>query len=174
MPLDSLRGLRLNRSPYFCALIMSKMILIAEDDENDAKALVDCLQKSGAVNPITLVGDGKDVIAYFKGEGHYKDRVKYPQPSILLLDLKMPRLGGFEVLEWLHHGERSKGILIIILTGYELGNIRRGYELGARSFLPKPCSVDDIQNLIRTYPTYWEIAISGASKNNDRRAPISV
>jgi len=152
------------------------MILIADDNENDAMELAECIRKAGAKNPLTVVSDGKEVIAYFRGEEKYADRTEYPLPSILLLDIKMPGLDGFEVMERLSSKKYAEGVLIVVLTGYELANIRRGYELGARSFLPKPCRVDDIQNLMRTYSTYWESdkPISGGSKDTDRLAPLSL
>jgi len=134
------------------------MILIADDNENDAMVIVETLKAAGVKNPITLVGDGRDVIAYFKGNKQYADRAQHPLPIVLLLDLKMPQVGGFEVLEWFKLAMPTSDILIVILSGYnELKNIRRGYELGARSFLPKPCRLEDIQNLIRAYSAYWEL-----------------
>jgi len=134
------------------------MILIADDNENDSILIVETLKAAGVKNQIMLVVDGKDVIAYLKGEQQYADRATYPQPSILLLDLRMPKIGGFEVLEWLKFAIPTRDILIVIFSGYaELSDIRRGYELGARSFLPKPCRVEDIQNLVRAYSTYWQV-----------------
>jgi len=139
------------------------MILIADDNEDDAVAIVETLKSAGIRNQLRLVGDGREVIAYLKGHEHYGDRKKHPLPSVLLLDLKMPRLGGFEVLEWLRFSMPAKDILIIILSGHgELGDIKRGYELGARSFLIKPCHAEDIRNLVRAYSTYWEL--EGAPK----------
>ena len=154
------------------------MILIADDNENDATVIVETLKALGVKNPITLVGDGREVIAYLKGNSQYSDRSTYPLPSVLLLDLKMPQIGGFEVLEWLKLAMPTRDFLIVILSGYnELKNIRRGYELGARSFLPKPCRMEDIQNLIRAYPTYWQLEgmpkqNGGGVKDGSRRTPL--
>lgn len=133
------------------------MILIADDNENDVIAIVQTLKAAGVKNPLGLVGDGGEVIAYLKGEKQYADRTKYPLPTVLLLDLKMPRTGGFQVLEWLRLALPLRDILIVILSGYgELQDVRRGYELGARSFLQKPCRLDDIKNLVQAYSIYWE------------------
>jgi CheY-like chemotaxis protein len=98
----------------------------------------------------------------------------------LLLDLKMPQIGGFDVLEWLHATKQTKDVLIVILSGYsEIENIRRGYALGARSFLPKPCHAEDIKGLIRAYPAFWEMhaapkIIPGATQSGDQQAPLSL
>ncbi len=133
------------------------MILIADDDENDAVAVVGTLKTAGVKNPVMLVGDGKDVITYLRGEKHYADRIKHPLPTILLLDLKMPKVGGFEVLEWLSHAMPTRDMLVVILGGYaEPESIKRACALGARSFVPKPCRVEDIKDLIRAYSTYWQ------------------
>lgn len=132
------------------------MILIADDNENDALVIETMIRAAGIKGPIITVPDGKDVIAYFQGKNQYADRIKYPLPHVLLLDLKMAQIGGFGVLEWLNGTGLAKGVLSIILSGFgELESIRRGYQLGARSFLTKPCRMDDLENLIRTYASYW-------------------
>lgn len=141
------------------------MILIADDNENDAIAILATLKASGIRNQLRLVSDGKEVIAYLKGSNEYADRTKHPLPSVLLLDLKMPQVGGFAVLEWLRAAMPTKDILIIILSGHgDLQDIKRGYELGARSFLVKPCRSEDIRNLVRAYSTYWQM--DGASSSS--------
>jgi len=147
------------------------MILIADDNENDAIAIVATLKAAGIRNQLRLVGDGKEVIDYLKGKNEYADRSQHPLPSVLLLDLKMPLVGGFDVLEWLRIAMPAKDILIIILSGYgELKDIQRGYELGARSFLVKPCRSEDIRNLVRAYSTYWNVDGPANSARNAAKA----
>lgn len=144
-----------NRSPYFFS--MPKLILIADDDENDVKACMDALKAAGVQNPMLHVGDGEDVISYLKGEGKYANRKKFPLPSVLLLDLKMARVGGFSVLEWLKPQKQFKDILTVVLSGNnDLEFVRRAYGLGARTFLVKPCHPQDVHNLMRAYSTFWE------------------
>jgi len=134
------------------------MILIADDNEDDAIAIVETLKAAGIRNELRLVDDGKEVIAYLKGNKHYADRAKHPLPTVLLLDLKMRQVSGFSVLEWFRLAMPTKDILIVILSGHgDVRDIKRGYELGARSFLSKPCRADDIRNLVRAYSTYWEL-----------------
>jgi CheY-like chemotaxis protein len=138
---------------------MPKLILIAEDTEDDAVVVRQCLKDAGVKNPVVTVDDGEKVIAYLKGENEYADRKKFPIPSILLLDLKMRKVGGFQVMEWLgKHPKKFKNILIVVLSGHqELENVRLAYQLGARSFLTKPCQVEDVKNLIRAYSTCWDL-----------------
>ncbi|HXT11722.1 MAG TPA: response regulator [Candidatus Angelobacter sp.] len=146
------------------------MILIADDNENDTLVIVKMLRAAGVKSRIITVGDGRDVIAYFQGKNEYADREKYPLPSVLLLDLKMAQIGGFGVLEWLNGTGLAKDVLSIILSGFgELENIRRGYQLGARSFLTKPCRLDEIQNLIRTYSSYWQAGAMVSEDQADRQ-----
>jgi CheY-like chemotaxis protein len=140
-----------------CTSIMAKLILIADDDDDDVKACKDVLKRVGVNNPLLRVRDGEDVICYLKGEGKYEDRKKFPLPCVLLLDLKMARIGGFGVLEWLKPQKEFGDILTVVLSGHnDLENVRRAYQLGARSFLMKPCHPQDVQNLMRAYSRYWE------------------
>jgi CheY-like chemotaxis protein len=134
-----------------------KPILLAEDFEDDARIIQYVLKKAQVTNPIIVVPDGAEAIAYLKGEGFYADRVKFPLPSVLLLDLKMPKRNGFEVLEWCKAQPHLKNMLVVVLSGYqELESVNRAYALGAHSFLVKPCNVEDIANLMKTYKGYWE------------------
>lgn len=138
---------------------MPKLILIADDNENDLLAVSKTLNDAGAQNPIVTVTDGDDVITYFSGGGQYANREKFPIPSVLLLDLKMQRTGAFKVLQWLSNYGKSNFTLVVVLSGHgELENVRNAYKLGARSFLTKPCTTEDASNLIRGYPEYWETA----------------
>ena len=135
---------------------MAKAILIAEDDENDAVLLKLALQKAGVENPVFTMNDGDQVIAYLKGDTPYANREKFPLPSVLLLDLKMPRLSGFQVMEWLHAQKDFKSLLVVVLTGHDgLREVQQAYKLGAHSFLIKPCKSEDIKNLIHWYSEHW-------------------
>jgi len=136
---------------------MSKAVLIAEDNDDDAMAIRTALRNAGVTLPLKFVTNGSSVIDYFKGTGEYVDRERFPLPNVLLLDLKMPRLDGFQVMEWLATQKRFHDLLIVVLSGNgELSNMRGAFLLGARSFLTKPCRVADVKNLMRAYSTYWE------------------
>lgn len=137
---------------------MAKLILIADDNENDAWAVGRTLRTAGVKNPLTTVSDGVEVIAWFKGQGKYWDRKKFPIPGVLLLDLKMPRISGFAVMEWLNDQQEVRNhTLVVVLTGLEnIENMQRAYSLGARSFLTKPCQVENVRKLVRGYSAYWK------------------
>lgn len=138
---------------------LAKLILIADDDENDAILLRTGFRTVGIKNPSIIVSDGSSVISYFKGDYEYADRNKNPLPGILFLDLKMPRIGGLAVMEWLNERKELKeNLLIIVLTGLnEMELMKRAYQLGAHFFLSKPCGAEDLRNLVRRYSAYWDI-----------------
>ena len=136
--------------------IMPETILIVEDDPNDAVLLQDTLRVFGAVNPVQHVHSAHEAIAYLEGDFPYSDRVKYPMPKIILLDLKMPGMDGFDFLKWLQASGKSDEFSVFAVTAlHDLESIRRAYSLGAKSFVPKPCAPADLENLCHTFPAHW-------------------
>ncbi len=136
--------------------MVEKRILIAEDDPGDAFLLERAFSKSGFTFSLTFVHDGQDAIDYLSGVGRYEDRAKYPIPDLLLLDLKMPRMDGFEVLQWLRHQPGLSRMLVIVLTSSDqTRDINRAYELGANSYLVKPIELRDLENLANVVQSYW-------------------
>jgi len=86
----------------------------------------------------------------------YADRTKNPLPGILFLDLKMPAVSGYDVLEWLQGRPELKSMLVVALSGWaQMTDVNRAYEMGARSFLSKPCTLEDLANLQAEFPDYW-------------------
>jgi CheY-like chemotaxis protein len=135
---------------------MIRPILLAEDSEDDARIIQTTLERAGVQNPVLVVSDGATAISYLKGTGFYTDRELFPLPGVILLDLKMPVKNGFEVLEWWKNQPQLSEILIVVLSGYyDLESIRYAYSLGARSFLIKPCKVEDILNLKEAFAGSW-------------------
>jgi FixJ family two-component response regulator len=110
-----------------------------------------------------------------RGDNQYADRKEFPVPSVLLLDLKMRRKSGFDVLEWLTFHEEFENMLVVVLSGHgELKNVRDAYQLGAHSFLIKPCHVEDVLNLISTYPEHWKTSLGTVrARENIEQAPTS-
>src|ERR1041385_3660353 len=114
-------------------------ILLAEDNPDDVLLTQLALQKARLVNPLHVARDGEEAIAYLAGTGIYADREQYPLPILLLLDLNMPKVTGFEVLEWLREHSFEHHLSVAILTDSDSGpDMRRAYELGADSYLIKP------------------------------------
>src|SRR6266446_2925519 len=122
------------------------LILIAEDLDDDILLIRRSLEKASVLNPLQIVRNGEQVIAYLNGVGKFANRDEYPLPSLLLLDLKMPRTDGFEVLRWIHEQPGLKALRVIVLTSSEdMRDVNEAYELGANSFLVKPM---DFENFI--------------------------
>jgi len=135
------------------------VILLAEDDPNDVLLIQRALQRSNIVNPLQVVRDGADAVAYLNGDLQYGDRERYPLPVLLLMDLKMPRKSGLEVLEWLRQqtgGLRRLPVVVLTSSNQSL-DINRAYDLGANSYLVKPAGFDSLLELVKNLDMYWLI-----------------
>jgi|SRR4051794_22936092 CheY-like chemotaxis protein len=140
-------------APVFAA---RSHILVAEDDPNDAFLLRKAFKTSGFDAALHFVSDGEEAIAYLKGEGKYADRAAHPVPAMMLLDLKMPGLNGFDVLTWVRQQLRFISLPVVVLSGSMWpGDIEQSYRLGASSYLMKPLTVALLGEMVRTAATYW-------------------
>jgi len=132
------------------------VVLIAEDNENDIAMLQRAFHQASVIAPIQYVTDGEQAIAYLKGEGRFAHRDEFPLPDLLLLDLKMPRKNGFDVLEWLHTQPSLSHLRVVVLTTSEaLRDVNRAYALGAASFLTKPVNFVEFKDTIQAMYNYW-------------------
>lgn len=132
------------------------LILIIEDDENDVLILKHALTRAGINNPVQVVNDGQQAIDYLRGEGEYCDRIRFPFPKVIFTDLKMPRMGGFDVLHWLRtHPECSVIPVIILSASKQDQDIKRAYEMGANAYLVKPAKIEDLQEMVKTAFNFW-------------------
>jgi CheY-like chemotaxis protein len=133
-----------------------KFVLYVEDDHNYATLMQHVFKQTGFSHTLRIVPNGVEAIAYLKGEGRFADRSVYPFPMLLLLDLKMPLLSGFDVLEWVRQKSNYRTLPIVVLTcSGEYEDLRRAYDLGANSFLVKPPKVEDLINMMASLETYW-------------------
>ena len=133
-----------------------KTILLADDEDNDALLIQRAFKKAGIDAFIYRVKDGEEALAYLRGDAGYRDRHKYPFPDMLLLDLKMPRKSGFEVLEWVREHERFKRLVSIVLTSSRQSfDINKAYDLGANSYLVKPLNFEELLNLSTLLHKFW-------------------
>jgi len=133
-------------------------ILLAEDDPDDVLITQIAFRKARLANPLEVVRDGEEAIAYLKGEGAYADRARYPFPALLLLDLEMPKVDGFEVLEWLREQPFIGALPVAILTDSTPDPyVNRAYRLGADSYLLKPASPEELLPLVKRLRAHWMI-----------------
>ncbi len=131
-------------------------ILVADDDADDVLLLRRAFRKANLPNPVHVVNDGESAIAYLSGEGRYGDRDDHPMPVLLLLDLKMPRKTGFEVLEWIRAQPRLRRLRVVVLSSSkQASDVDHAHELGANSYLVKPVVFDELVTLARTLGAYW-------------------
>jgi len=134
------------------------VILLAEDDPNDVLSVQRAFQRNYVANPVQVVRDGEEALAYLSGQAPFADRERHPLPVLLLMDLKMPRKSGLEVLAWVRHQPGLKRLPIIVLTSSNQSpDINRAYELGANSYLVKPAGFDSLLDLVKNLDMYWLI-----------------
>lgn len=130
-------------------------ILLAENQDDDVALLQRAFEKANAPS-FQVVRDGEEAIDYLKGAGRYGDRQAFPFPNLLLLDLKMPRKSGLEVLEWIRSQESIRRLPVIALTSSHLStDVNRAYDLGINSYLIKPADFNELVNRIHTLAEYW-------------------
>jgi CheY-like chemotaxis protein len=139
-----------------CTMSQSPTILHVEDDPNDVVLLEHACRKSGVSCSIQRVADGEEAIEYLEGAGDFADRGRFPLPQLILLDLKMPRLSGFDVLTWRRENERFKAVPVVVLSSsnHDL-DLKRAYELGVNSYLVKPVSFDSLCQIVKSISDYW-------------------
>ena len=138
-------------------------ILVAEDDLTDAYFFQRAFNRAGIPVALHFVRDGQEVIDYLQGTGPFADRTAYPLPQLVLLDLNMPRLNGFDVLEWVREQPGFRNLQVVIFSSSdEAKDINRAYGLGANWYLVKPHSMDELTALVGRFKKFW---LEGA---NDR------
>jgi CheY-like chemotaxis protein len=131
-------------------------VLIAEDNEDDAFLLRRALRTTGVEGPVQIVTDGEQVISYLRGEGSFADRQQFPFPGVLFLDIKMPRLGGFGVLEWVHkHPECHVIPTMMFSSSAHPDDVKRAYQSGANAYLVKPATITDLEAVLKKVWDFW-------------------
>jgi CheY-like chemotaxis protein len=132
------------------------VILLAEDREDDIILIKRAFAKGELRNPLFVVRDGEEAISYLSGTGKYSNRAEYPLPDLLLLDLKMPRVDGFEVLKWVRQQPGFSALRVVVLTASDqIRDVNTAYRLGANSFLVKPTDFENVVEMAKTLRSYW-------------------
>lgn len=131
-------------------------VLLAEDDENDIFLMRRAFERVAIPNPLMVVRNGQEAISYLSGTGQYQDRQKYPLPGLLLLDLKMPWMDGFDVLKWLRTHTEFDTLPVVVLTSSKLqGDIDKSREYGVYDYRVKPQSFDDLSRMLDDVRKCW-------------------
>lgn len=131
-------------------------ILLVEDNYNDVLLIQRAFRKAKIEPPMSIVSDGDEAIAYLSKQGQYADTDRFPTPLLILLDLKLPRRSGLEVLAWIRQQPKLRRLLVVVLTSsQENSDLVQAYDLGANSYLVKPVKFQDFVKLIELIDAYW-------------------
>jgi len=131
-------------------------ILLVEDEESDVEIFMMAATEVRFTNPIQVVRDGQEAMDYLSGAGKYSNRVRYPLPALVLLDLKLPYRMGMVVLHWLRTQSKFKSTIVIVFTSSENAlDISKSYEEGANAYLVKPPTLEGLGYLIRNLKNFW-------------------
>ena len=143
---------------------LQKLVLIVDDQVDDQGVLSYMLGRVGVTNPIFCLQDGHEALRYLNGDPPYNDRSKFPFPTALFLDLQMPVLNGWQVLDWIR-GSGLKGDMRIFVYSHpsNVGEVQKLYKLGADSFLKKPPEEAELRNLVAHFRAPW--ILEGSNSN---------
>ena len=134
-----------------------RTILLAEDSLADAAMAVDALREANLANPIVHVEDGVEAMEYLHRKGRFADRSD-EDPAVLLLDIKMPRMDGLEVLQRIRAEEEFKRLPVVILSSSrEENDLARSWDLGVNAYVVKPVDIDQFFNAVKTLGTFWAV-----------------
>lgn len=133
-------------------------ILLVEDNPKDVLLMQRAIRKANIVHALQVVNDGDAAVSYLSGEEPYCDRVNYPLPALILLDLKLPRRSGSEVLMWLRQQPQLKRLPVVVLTSSrEYAEINHIYDLGVNAYIVKPISFNELVEIVKTLNLHWLI-----------------
>jgi CheY-like chemotaxis protein len=145
------------------------LILLADDQPDDVFFMRIALQKAALPNPLFVARDGQEAVDYLSGDGPYADRKTFPLPSLLLLDLKMSRLNGFDVLAWLKEHPEINRFPTVVLSNSDLkADVHKAKELGARDYRVKPLGIDGLIVMLLDLHGRWLDGHSRSAPDGDR------
>jgi CheY-like chemotaxis protein len=145
-------------------------VLLAEDNPDDVFFFRSAYEKAAVPGTLNAVCDGVEALAYLKGEECFGDRVNYPFPDVLLLDLNMPRINGFEVLEWIRENPPYSRLIVHVLSySSRDADIQRAYDLHANSYTVKPSRVDKLVEFILALHQWHHFTMLPPKGNGARR-----
>jgi two-component system response regulator len=145
----------------------AKVILLVEDNPDDIALTLRAFNKSNIANKVVSVEDGEEALEYLFCNGKYKDRNRMDLPSVILLDLNLPKVNGFEVLKAIRGNEITKLLPVVILTSSkEEQDLINGYSLGANSYIRKPVEFEKFIEAVKTLGLYWLIINESPTNGN--------
>lgn len=150
-------------------MLKFRKILLAEDNYNDIELTLEALSEENLGNRVDVVNDGVEAMEYLQCEGKFKNREK-DYPAVILLDIKMPRMDGMEVLRELKSDPAMKVIPVVMLTSSrEEADLKKCYELGTNAYIVKPVNSKDFFEAVKQLGVFWallnELPFNGGQKN---------
>jgi CheY-like chemotaxis protein len=131
-------------------------VLLVDDREEDVMLIRRAFTQARVLNPVQVAWSGEEAMAYLSGSGKYANRAEFPLPGLVLLDIKMPGIDGFEVLRWIRQVSPYPTLRVVMLTSSELmRDVNTAYELGANSFLVKPLDFERFVEISQALSGYW-------------------
>jgi CheY-like chemotaxis protein len=134
----------------------NRTLLLVEDNEDDVFLMKRALKGARVVNPLFVAEDGQEALDYLGGAGKFADRDRYPLPAVVFLDLKLPFISGHDVLAWIRRQKKLEALVVIVLTSSnEASDLSRCYALGANSYVVKPPTPEQLEDLAKAFKWYW-------------------
>jgi len=128
---------------------------LVEDEEGDVFFMRQAMQKAGVLDSLQVASDGRQAIDYLKGNGKFANREEFPLPCLVLLDLKLPRVMGLDVLKWIREQPEVATIVVILTSSQEQADIATAYRLGANGYLVKPSDVSQLTDMAKSIKDFW-------------------
>src|SRR5512133_545659 len=135
--------------------MITKPILLVEDEENDVFFFKRAVTKAGITNPVQVARDGQEAIDYLYGADKFANRAEFPLPGLVLLDLKLPFVMGLDVLKWIRQGSDLAPIVVILSSSREAADIAAAYRLGANAYLVKPAQASELGDMVKAVNDFW-------------------
>ena len=130
----------------------SKAVLLVDDNEDDVFFMTRAAKDAGMDGFFHVLHDGQAAKDYLEGAGEFADRVRFPLPTLMLLDLKLPYISGLDLLQWMRAQPPLAGIIVIVLTSSQAPvDLNRAFQLGANSVLEKPPTAEKLRDLLRIF-----------------------
>lgn len=131
-------------------------MLLAEDNASDADLILASLAKEGLADAVQVVHDGAETLDFVFSRGAYANRLREPALRVIVLDVKLPKIDGFEVLRELKADRRTRSIPVVMLTSSNIErDVARGYDLGANSYVQKPVDFEQFRRTVCALALYW-------------------
>ena len=133
-----------------------RSILLVEDDENDVFFMRHAMERARITTPLQVARDGQSALEYLSGTGDFADRARFPLPGFVLLDLRLPRLPGLDVLQWIRgHRDHETMVVIVLTSSKDPRDIENAYRFGANAYLVKPADADQLAGMVEDLRDFW-------------------